>query len=71
MVRAVKKIKVMVLRDLKEYCEDYCEKFPSFKDQIWEFYKLAVMEVDVFGESEDHECELAVGCINDLIKGLK
>lgn len=25
----------MILRNLKEYCEDYCEKFPSFKDQIW------------------------------------
>jgi len=29
------------------------------------------MEVYVFCESEDHECELAVGCINDLINGLK
>jgi len=61
----------MVLRELKEYCKDYCEKFPSFSNQIWEFYDLAVMEVDIFGESEDHECELAVGCINDLINGLK
>jgi len=57
----------MVLRELKEYCEDYCKLYPSFKDQICEFYDLAVMEVDIFGESEDHECELAVGCINDLI----
>ncbi len=57
----------MVLRELKEYCEDYCKSYPSFKDQICEFYDLAVMEVDIFGESEDHECELAVGCINDLI----
>ena len=60
----------MILRDLKEYCEDYCEKFPSFKDQIWEFYDLAVMEVEDFGGSEDHECELEVGDINDLINGL-
>jgi hypothetical protein len=67
MVRAVKKIKVMVLRELKEYCEDYCESNPSFKDQIMKFYYFAVMEVDVFGESEDYECELAVGRINDLI----
>jgi len=59
----------MILRDLKEYCEDYCETFPSFKDQIWEFYDLAVMEVED-GGSEDHECELAVGYINDLINGL-
>ena len=59
----------MILRDLKEYCEDYCESYPSFKDQIWEFYDLAVMEVEG-GENEDHECELAVGDINDLINGL-
>ena len=59
----------MILRDLKEYCEDYCETFPSFKDQIWEFYDLAVMEVED-GGSEDHECELAVSDINDLINGL-
>ena len=59
----------MVLRELKEYCEDYCKSYPSFKDQICEFYDLAVMEVDIFGESEDHECELAVGSINDLING--
>ena len=33
------------------------------------FYDLAQMEVED-GESEDHECELAVGDINDLINGL-
>jgi len=33
-----------------------------------EFYALAQMEVEE-GESEDHECELAVGDINDLING--
>ena len=59
----------MVLRELKEYCEDYCESNPSFKDQIMKFYYFAVMEVDVFGENEDHECEPAVGSINDLING--
>ncbi len=58
----------MILRDLKEYCEDYCESYPSFKDQIWEFYDLAKMEVED-GESEDHECELAVSDINALING--
>ena len=32
------------------------------------FYDLAEMEV-LSGESEDHECELAVSDINDLING--
>ena len=58
----------MTLEYLKEYCEDYCEKYPSFTDQIMEFYDLAVMETEG-GESEDQECELAVGDINALING--
>ena len=58
----------MILRDLKEYCEDYCESLPSFKDQIMGFYDLALMEVED-GANEDHECELAVGDINALING--
>ena len=36
----------MTLEYLKEYCEDYGESFPSFKDQIMEFYDLAVMETE-------------------------
>ena len=36
--------------------------------QIMGFYDLAQMEVED-GESEDHECELAVSDINDLING--
>ena len=58
----------MILRDLYSYCQEVSEKYPSMANQIMEFYDLAQMEVEG-GESEDHECELAVSDINDLING--
>ena len=59
----------MTLRDLYQYCVETAEKYPSMASKIMGFYDLAQMEVED-GESEDHECELAVGDINDLINGL-
>jgi len=58
----------MSLRDLYQYCQEVVEKYPSLGSEIMEFYALAQMEVED-GESEDHECELAVSDINDLING--
>lgn len=58
----------MILRDLYSYCQEVSEKYPSMANQIMGFYDLAKMEVEG-GESEDHECELAVSDINDLING--
>ena len=58
----------MMLRDLYSYCQEVSEKYPSMANQIMGFYDLAEMEV-LSGESEDHECELAVSDINDLING--
>jgi hypothetical protein len=58
----------MMLRDLYSYCQEVSEKYPSMANQIMGFYDLAQMEVES-GESEDHECELAVGDINALING--
>ena len=59
----------MRLRDLYQYCQEVSEKYPSMASKIMGFYDLAQMEVED-GESEDHECELAVGDINDLINEL-
>ena len=56
----------MRLRDLYQYCQEVSGKYPSMADEIMGFYDLAEMEV-LSGESEDHECELAVSDINDLI----
>ena len=60
----------MTLRDLYQYCQEVSDKYPTMASKIMGFYDLAQMEVED-GESEDHECELAVGDINDLINGLK
>lgn len=57
----------MTLRDLYRYCTDKAELHPELYDEIYEFYRLAEMEVED-GESEDHECELVVSDIEDLIK---
>ena len=57
----------MTLRDLYHYCTDKAELHPELYDDIYDFYRLAEMEVED-GESEDHECELAVSDIEDLIK---
>jgi hypothetical protein len=59
----------MTLRDLYQYCVETVEKYPSMTNEIHGFYDLAQMEVED-GGSEDHECELAVSDINDLINGL-
>ena len=59
----------MTLRDLYQYCQEVGEKYPSMANEIMGFYDLAQMEVED-GGSEDHECELAVSDINDLINGL-
>jgi hypothetical protein len=56
----------MTLRDLHQYCQEVVEKYPSLTDDIMGFYDLAEMEVED-GGSENHECELAVSDINDLI----
>ena len=56
----------MTLRDLYQYCQEVVEKYPPLGSEIMEFYALAQMEVED-GESEDHECELAMSDIEDLI----
>jgi hypothetical protein len=57
----------MTLRDLYRYCTDKAELHPELHDEIYEFYRLAEMEVED-GGSVEHECELAISDINELIK---
>ena len=59
----------MTLRDLYQYCQEVGEKYPSMANKIMGFYDLDQMEVED-GGSEDHECELAVSDIEDLINEL-
>jgi len=60
----------MTLRNLYQYCQEVVENYPSLGSEIMEFYDLAQMEVED-GESENHECELAVSDIDDLINSIK
>ena len=56
----------MTLRDLYHYCQEVVEKHPSLRSEIMEFYALAQMEVED-GGSVEHECELAISDIEELI----
>jgi len=56
----------MTLRDLYQYCQEVSDKYPSLTGDIMGYYDLAQMEIED-GGSENHECELAVSDIEDLI----
>jgi hypothetical protein len=59
----------MTLQELKSYAEEMSAKYPQLDDEIRDLYFLAVTEVED-GEPEYHECELAVGSIDELIAEL-
>ena len=56
----------MTLRDLHQYCVEKAKQHPEYMMQIHSFYDLAEMEVQD-GSSVEHECELAVSDIEELI----
>jgi len=56
----------MTLQELKTYAENMSVKYPEHDEQIRELYFLAVTEVEG-GESEAHECELAISDIDELV----
>ena len=56
----------MTLQELKAYAENMSVKYPEHDEQIRDLYFLAVTEVED-GESEAHECELAISDIDELI----
>lgn len=57
----------MTLQNLLDYCKEKVKQYPILAEEIKDFYSLAEMEVED-GESEYHECEMAVYSINELIK---
>ena len=57
----------MTLRDLYQYCVEKANQHPELFDDIHSFYDLAEMEVQD-GGSVEHECELAISDIGELIK---
>ena len=56
----------MNLENLKKYAEGMSSTYPDLDEQIRDLYFLAEQEVQD-GESETHECELAITDIKDLI----
>jgi len=57
----------MTLTELYRYCNDKAELHYELYDEIFELYRLAEMEVED-GGSTQHECELAINDIDELIK---
>ena len=56
----------MTLQDLHKYCVEKAKQHPEHFIAIHSFYDLAEMEVQD-GASVEHECELAISDIEDLI----
>ena len=56
----------MTLRDLHQYCVEKANQYPELANEIDTFYDLAQMEVED-GASVEHECELAISDIEELI----
>ena len=56
----------MTLQDLHKYCVEKANQYPELSNEIDTFYDLAVMEIED-GASVEHECELAVSDIEELI----
>ena len=59
----------MTLSNLKTYAEGISRQYPQLDDEVRDLYFLAEMEVED-GESENNECELAIGSIKQLISEL-
>lgn len=50
-----------------QYCREKIADHPDLETEIKEYYYLALIEIEG-GESEQHEIELAMNDIEDLIK---
>jgi|TARA_B110000879_G_scaffold75034_1_gene104601 hypothetical protein len=56
----------MTLSELKNYAEGISKQYPQIDEEVRDLYFLAEMEVED-GESENNECELAIGSIKELL----
>lgn len=60
----------MNLSQLKEETKKFIAENPDLKDEILDFFSLAVSEIEE-GGSESHECDLAYNDMVELIKESK
>ena len=56
----------MTLQDLRKESLRLIKENPQLSDEIWDFYHLAVSEIEE-GGSESHECDMAYNDIIELI----
>lgn len=59
----------MLLPELFHYAQEKSIQYPQHKEEIQGFYDLAVAESEDECESEEHECDMAVDSIDDLVSG--
>jgi len=59
----------MTLANLKYYAEGISKQYPQLDDEVRDLFFLASSEVES-GESENNECELAMGSIKQLVSDL-
>jgi hypothetical protein len=52
--------------NLKQYCIEKATQYPKLAGEIEDLYQLALDEIDQ-GGSPMHECELAIGSIEEAI----
>lgn len=57
---------IMNLQEFKKKIKEQIVKYPLLKEDILDFYELAITEIEE-GGSANHEIELCLQSINDLI----
>lgn len=57
----------MTISELKKETIQLMEKHPNLKEEIKDFYYLAISEIEE-GGSESHECHLALSSMQEIIE---
>lgn len=61
----------MRLQELYTYCREVIEKYPELADEVMQHFALAEMECEDDCSSEEHEVELSLTDIEDLVAEYK
>ena len=57
----------MNLQELYTYCRGVIEKYPELRNDVMRHFALAEMECEDDASSEEHEVELSLTDIDDLV----
>jgi len=61
----------MRLQELYTYCREVIEKYPELADEVMQHFALAEMECEDDASNEEHEVELSLTDIEDLVAEYK